>query len=122
MLGSDFSQQDIFKKVSEMVFRLTPADRFLVLLRDADGEELQTVATEFRIRMVLRREDRLPSARRSSIGLWRTCVAALIDTQSDERFAAAKSIVMQNISSVMCAPLLAKDGVLGVIYVDCAKR
>jgi adenylate cyclase len=44
------------------------------------------------------------------------------DTQSDERFSAAQSIVMQNISSVMCAPLLGKDGVLGVIYVDCRER
>ena len=48
MLGSDFSQEDIFKKVSEMVFRLTPADRFLVLLKDADTGELATVAAEFR--------------------------------------------------------------------------
>src|SRR6266849_8231117 len=40
-------------------------------------------------------------------------------TQSDKRGVEAKSIVMQNISSVMCAPLLRKNDVLGVIYVDC---
>src|SRR6266849_1655009 len=40
-------------------------------------------------------------------------------TQSDKRGVEAKSIVMQNISSVMCSPLLSKNDVLGVIYVDC---
>jgi adenylate cyclase len=123
MLGSDFSQQDIFKKVSEMVFRLTPADRFLVLLKDGGAGELATVAAEFR--------DPDSSQAREQITISKTVVDRVMtermsllsfDTQSDDRFSTAKSIVMQNISSVMCAPLLGKDGVLGVIYVDCRER
>jgi len=123
MLGSDFSQEDIFKKVSEMVFRLTPADRFLVLLKDGGSGELATVAAEFR--------NPESSQARGQITISKTVVDRVMserlsllscDTQSDERFSAAKSIVMQNISSVMCAPLLRKDGVLGVIYVDCRER
>lgn len=123
MLGSDFSQEDIFKKVSEMVFRLTPADRFLVLLKDGGSGELATVAAEFRdpessqtsgqITISKTVVDRVMSERMSLLSF---------DTQSDERFSAAQSIVMQNITSVMCAPLLGKDGVLGVIYVDCRER
>lgn len=123
MLGSHFSQEEIFKKVSEMVFRLTPADRFLVLLTDGGAGELSTVAAEFRnpdssqargqITISKTVVDRVMSERMSLLSF---------DTQADERFSAAKSIVMQNISSVMCAPLLGKDGVLGVIYVDCRER
>jgi adenylate cyclase len=123
MLGSDFSQEDIFKKVSEMVFRLTPADRFLVLLKEGGAGELDTVAAEFRdpegsqasgqITISKTVVDRVMSERMSLLSF---------DTQSDERFSAAQSIVMQNITSVMCAPLLGKDGVLGVIYVDCRER
>ena len=123
MLGSDFSQEDIFKKVSEMVFRLTPADRFLVLLKDGGGDELTTVAAEFRnpdsaqaggqISISKTVVDRVMTERISLLSF---------DAQSDERFVTAKSIVLQNISSVMCAPLLGKDGVLGVIYVDCRER
>ncbi len=120
MLGSDFSQEDIFKKVSEMVFRLTPADRFLVLLKDGGAGELATVAAEFR--------NPDSSQAQGQITISKTVVDRVLaerlsllsfDTHSDERFSAAQSIVMQNISSVMCAPLLGKDGVLGVIYVDC---
>jgi len=120
MLGSDFSKEDIFKKVSEMVFRLTPADRFLVLLKDADTGELATVAVEFR-------NPAGPQAR-EQVTISKTVVDRVMaervsllsfDTQSDERFLQAKSIVMQNISSVMCAPLMSKSDALGVIYVDC---
>ncbi|MEK6284866.1 MAG: adenylate/guanylate cyclase domain-containing protein [Acidobacteriota bacterium] len=120
MLGSDFSQEDIFRKVSEMVFRLTPADRFLVLLKDSDSGELSTVAAEFRnpgsaqagaqVTISKTVVDRVITERISVLSF---------DTLSDQRFVEAKSIVMQNISSVMCAPLLRKNDVLGVIYVDC---
>ena len=40
------------------------------------------------------------------------------DTMEDERFRMAKSIIMQKVRSVMCAPLLGKDGILGVMYLD----
>jgi len=120
MLGSDFSQEEIFRKVSEMVFRLTSADRFLVLLKDSDSGELSTVAAEFRnpgsaqagteVTISKTVVDRVIAERISVLSF---------DTHSDQRFVEAKSIVMQKISSVMCAPLLRRNDVLGVIYVDC---
>jgi len=125
MLGSDFSQEDIFKKVSEMIFRLTPADSVLVLLKETGAAEgdLLTVAAEFR--------SPNSSQLRGSVTISKTVVDRVMsermsllsfDTMADERFSAAKSIVMQNISSVMCAPLLGNDGALGVIYVDCREK
>jgi adenylate cyclase len=121
MLGSDFSLEAIFKKVSEMVFRLTPADRFLVLLKDADTGAVTTEAAEFRY----------PQKAGEEIAISRTVVDRVMserisllsfDTKSDERLAQAKSILLQNIHSVMCAPLVGKMGVLGAIYVDCQER
>jgi adenylate cyclase len=119
ILGSDFSQDQIFKKVSEMVFMLTFADRFFVLLRDPDSGELWTEQAEFR-NPALRKNtqeilisktvvDRVVNERLSLLSL---------DARADERLVDARSIVMQNIRSVMCAPLLGKDGVLGAIYAD----
>jgi adenylate cyclase len=120
MLGSDFSQEDILKKVSEMVFRLTPADRFLVLLRDADSDELSTVAAEFRNPASAQAGPQVTISKTVVDRVMAERVSVLsFDTHSDQRFVEAKSIVMQNISSVMCAPLLSKNAVLGVIYVDC---
>jgi len=125
VLFRSFSQEDIFKKVSEMIFRLTPADSVLVLLKEADAAEgdLLTVAAEFRnpnsaqlqgsVTISKTVVDRVMSEKMSLLSF---------DTMADERFSAAKSIVMQNISSVMCAPLLGNDSALGVIYVDCRER
>ncbi len=123
VLGGDFSLEAIFKKVSETVFRLTPADRFLVLLKDTGTDTLSTVATEFRnperakaggeITISRTVVDRVTTERVSLLSL---------DTMADARLHEAKSIVMQNIRSVMCAPLLSKDTVLGAIYVDCQEK
>jgi adenylate cyclase len=119
MLGAVFGVEEIFKKVSEMMFRLTPADRFLVLLKDQATGQLTPVAAEYRRRSTSSNQeisvsktvlDRVLSERVSLLSF---------DTQADARLASAKSIIMQNIHSVMCAPLLAKADLLGVIYVDC---
>lgn len=120
ILSSVFSLQDIFKKVSEMLFRTTPADRFVVLLKGASSSELAPFTTESRSgsksdKITISRTilDRVLSERVSLLSL---------DAQADERLGGAVSIVMQQIHSVMCAPLLGKDGVLGVVYVDCQQQ
>jgi adenylate cyclase len=119
LLSSDFSQDDIFQKVIEMLFRFTPADRIFVLLKESSGE-LSTQAAEFRN----------PGSRATAgdIVISKTVVDRVLsekvsllsfDALADERLLNAKSIVMQNIRSVMCAPLLGQGGALGVILVDC---
>ncbi len=40
------------------------------------------------------------------------------NAQADQRLAAAQSVVMQGICSVMCVPLVSDEEVLGVLYVD----
>ena len=118
LLGSEYSQEDIFKKVIEMLFRLTPADRIFVLLKEQSGE-LSTQAAEFR---------NPESAASGDIVISKTVVDQVLaervsllsfDALADERLVNAKSILMQNIRSVMCAPLLGQGGALGVIVVDC---
>jgi len=121
MLSSVFSLEGIFKKVGEMIFRTTAADRFIVLLKGEGGGELSPFAMEFRegsrsgenlliSRTVL---ERVLSERVSLLS---------IDAQADERFGGSASLVMQGVQSVMCAPLIGQSGVLGVIYVDCQRK
>lgn len=43
---------------------------------------------------------------------------AFMDVMDDEKLSRAKSIIMQGIHSVLCAPLLINDNVVGVLYVD----
>jgi adenylate cyclase len=122
LLSGDFALEAIFKKVSEMVFRLTPADRFLVLLRDADTGELSREATEFRNPARLQAGGEIIISRTVVDRVLQERVSLLsLDTTLDQRLVSAQSIIMQNIRSVMCAPLLGKLGALGVIYVDCTE-
>lgn len=45
-------------------------------------------------------------------------VVSYFDTDSNEKFARAQSIIAQRIRSAVCAPLLVADAVLGVLYID----
>jgi hypothetical protein len=43
---------------------------------------------------------------------------AFVDVSVDEKLRSAKSIIMQGIHSILCAPLLIGEAVVGVMYVD----
>jgi adenylate cyclase len=119
ILGGDFSQEQIFKKVSEMVFMLTFADRFFVLLRDPESGELWTESAEFRNPGMRKNTQEILISKTVIDRVVNERVSLLsLDAQADGRLVDARSIVMQNIRSVMCAPLLGKDVVLGAIYAD----
>jgi len=45
-------------------------------------------------------------------------VVSYFDTEQNDKFAQAQSIIAQRIRSAVCAPLLVADVVLGVLYVD----
>jgi adenylate cyclase len=119
MLRKVFSLEDIFKKISEMLFRLTIADRFFVLLRESPADPLAPFAAEYR--------NQGPGTVNEDLSISKTVLDRVLsegmslltfDTREDERFRMAKSIIMQQVRSVMCAPLLGKDGILGVMYLD----
>ena len=123
MLGADFSLEAIFTKVSEIVFRLTPADRFLVLLKDAETGELNRAATEFRNPERAKAGGEITISRTVVDRVIKERVSLLsLDTGADQRLVSAKSIIMQNIRSVMCAPLIGNSGAFGVIYIDCTEQ
>jgi adenylate cyclase len=120
LLNSVFSLQDIFEKLSEMIFRLTPADRFFVLIKTAYSDELQPFIAKFR--------DEEGSETGENISISKTVLDKVLkdrvsllstDAQSDTRLAMAHSIFVEKIHSIICVPLLSQDEVLGVIYFDC---
>jgi hypothetical protein len=115
VLNSVFSLRDIFKKVNEIIFDLTPADRFFVLLKSAPDQELSPFLAEFRY---INQGDAIS---RTVVEQVRTQKIALVstDAQSDQRLAGAQSLIIQNVHSVMCAPLVIEGSVNGVVYADC---
>lgn len=120
VLNSVFSLTEVFKRVSQMLFRLTPSDRFVVVLKDSQTGELSPFVTELRDPHSQRRGEKITISTTVLDRVLSEKISLLsIDAQADERLAPALSIVLQQVRSVMCAPLLGKNQALGVMYLDC---
>ena len=119
-LAKVFNVDEIFKHVTDMLFDLTPAARVVVFEMDHAGELVPLVA-DFR--------DKSTAVRKESVAVSRTILRQAVDERvsllvSDalNQFKGAKSVVFQNISSAMCAPMIGQSGVLGAIYADVSSR
>lgn len=115
-LAKVFNLDDIFKHVTELLFDLTPAARVVVFQMTPAGE-LTPLVAHFR--------DKSTAVRKESVTVSRTILRRAVDERvsllvSDalNEFKGAQSVVFQNISSAICAPMLGQSGVLGAIYAD----
>ncbi len=123
-LGTVFDLEKIFEKATDLIFRVTPADRVVALLADEtlDGKildySLYTVAAKARDSS---REDleKLTISRTITQKVMREKVALLSqDAKADAEFSGAESIVAQGVRSTICAPLITESNVHGVVYAD----
>jgi adenylate cyclase len=118
-LGTVFSLPEIYKKASEMLFSVTPADHCLILLKGAKTGELAPVSIETRAALknpLVDKKGEIVISRTIAQRVLREGIALLVyDAQKDF---GSDSIMMEAIRSVMCAPLQGKDGILGAIYAD----
>lgn len=117
-LGTAFSLPEIYKKASEMLFSVTPADHCLILLRSPETALLEPVSVEvsesYKARGASGRD--IVISRTITGRVMKEGIALLVyDAQKDF---GSESIMMQAIQSVMCAPLVGTQGQLGVVYVD----
>lgn len=124
-LGSVFDLELIFEKATDIIFRVTPADRVVALLRD---ERPDTDAADGGLRPVaMRMRDARLAATAKSLTIGRTITRKVMnervallsqDVAADEQFANVNSILAQGVRSTMCAPLIAGSGVHGALYAD----
>jgi adenylate cyclase len=124
-LGSEFDLQAIFAKATDIIFRVTPADRVVALLSEGtvDGSEddfkLTPIATKARDEKLEAHAKKLTIGRTITRKVMKERVALLSqDAAADAQFAGVESIVSQGVRSTICAPLVAESGVHGAIYAD----
>lgn len=114
LLSAPHELDDLLREILDLLLRIMDVDRVALLMMDDAGELVPRV---------------LKSARGGEPGRFYSehivrwvrdnGVAALFaDAKLDARVGAAESILSQSICSSMCAPLRAKDRLLGVLYVD----
>jgi hypothetical protein len=104
VLNSLFSLSEIFEKVSQMLFRLTPSDRFIVLLKNPQSGELLPFVTEFREPQPLQPNEKISISKTVLDRVLSERVSLLsLDAQADERLAQALSLRMQQVDR-SCVP------------------
>lgn len=110
----------VLENVMDLIFEYLPVDRGFLLLNDKDDQLETRVARVKPGRATGSGGDSdVPFPRTIVEMVMRQKVALLTsDAQSDRRFDAGESIVMQQVRSAMCVPLWIGESVIGVIYVD----
>jgi len=112
----DRAASELFDFILDRVMAVMQPSRVALALLGPDGKTFDNV--------LMRRRDSADSAdltiSKTLLGevIGERTVIAFVDTGMDEKLAKAESIVMQQIRSAVCAPLMIGDAVLGVLYLD----
>ena len=117
VINSSLGQKRVLEEVMDSVIALMRAERGLIMLRDGH-DEFPIEAARGMDHVILERDD---------FSVSKTIVRRVAETgkpvlttnaQNDPRFEQQKSVVEQNLRSILCVPLKLKDEIIGVIFVD----
>ncbi|MBN1666873.1 MAG: GAF domain-containing protein, partial [Anaerolineales bacterium] len=118
VLGTSLDVDEVLGQVIESVINLTGAERGLLVMVEQDSKEWNLkVARNFD-------PDKLSNWEAE---ISRTIINTAMDTRqgvvtadamTDPRFSGQQSVVFNVLRSMMCAPLLARNRLIGAIYVD----
>lgn len=111
-------EEEMLDRVIRLIFDVLPADRGAVLLTTGNDTMpfLAKVAKK-------RGAEVAPKEIPVSKTIVERCVSERVailssDALSDQRFVTSESVIMQEIRSTMCVPLIVHKKVIGVIYID----
>lgn len=123
VIGSLLPTDQLLARVMDIIFEEVEADRGVIFVRDPQTHELMPEVVRFRERAGKDRGrdgDAIQTSRtildhvaRSREGVLCSNVAA------DKRFQSGKSVHNLGMRSVICAPIVAREQVLGVVHLDC---
>lgn len=112
---SSQSQEELLKKVMELIFEHIPAERGFLLLLEDESKDLVPKIVKFR--------DERQAGR--SVTISKTIVEKVLNDQvavfsldAGQEFSGAQSIAVGKIRSFMCSPLWNQQKVVGVVHLD----
>jgi len=121
-LKGAFSLDEIYRQVSQLVLEVCAADRVLILQREGSGDGLRLTHRADAVNGGGQTDRHRTVSRTVTRKVMTERVTLLSSNASiDPTLAAGQSIVAQQIRSVICAPLMVRDEVKGVIYLDQGK-
>lgn len=121
VIGSLLPPEQLLNRVMDIVFEEVQVERGIILMRDpSTGEMLPEIVRFYR--------GGLQQADEGPIITSRTVINHVVDHRdgvlssnivSDKRFRSGRSAQNLGMRSVICAPVVAREQVLGVLYLDC---
>jgi len=116
-----FSIDDIMGRVSAKLFEAVPAERCFLLLKDERGRPMKVRSSHQKERS--RPAPEVPFSRKVLETVVREKKAILCNNAlEDMRFGGSESIRSQNILSMISAPLVTKDEIIGILHIDNLSR
>ena len=121
-LSSVFALDSIFDKAADILLRVTPADRALLLVTPGGGSneeaDLDVAALRVRRPELQTKATRATISRTVTRKVMRERAALLSQDAAADASLASESILSQGIRSTICAPLMTEAAVYGVLYAD----
>ncbi|MBI1318147.1 MAG: FHA domain-containing protein [Candidatus Hydrogenedens sp.] len=119
LLGEIFDLDELLRELLGLVFESLPVQRGFILTVESVGEPAQLRASLSR-----QPDESGPPISQTLVDkVVRSREAILVaDAVQDSRFDTSASIADHEIHSAMCAPLLGRESVVGVIYVDSGRQ
>lgn len=115
----DVDREDfVLQRVLELIFDAVSADRGVFLTRfHEDAEQLDVTAVKYRDEPIVPEKVRVSRTILDQVLSEKVAVLSR-DAQADDRFNSSESIIASKVRSAICAPLIVRDKVLGVLFVD----
>lgn len=118
LVNSILSVDDVLTEVMDIVIALTGAERGYIVLRDDDTGQMTFRIARNRDRETIDEDDFIVS--RTIVDYVAETGEAVLttDAQVDPNFGGSESIIIHALRSILAVPMIVKDRVTGVVYVD----
>ena len=122
VIGSLLPPDQLLARVLDIIFEVAEVERGVIFVQDTESGELLPEVVRFRSR------SKTPDADGKSIMASRTIINHVLTSRegvlssnavADQRFQSGKSVQNLGLRSVICAPIVARERILGVIHLDC---
>jgi transcriptional regulator with GAF, ATPase, and Fis domain len=118
LITSSLEFDEVLEEVIDTVIKLTGAERAYLMLTQGEKYDLKVQVARNANRESLTADDITFSHGIINTAIDQKTPLVSTNAQSDERFAGLKSVVMNELRSIIIVPLILKDKVVGVLYAD----
>lgn len=118
-IRSILNLNELLEKIMNIIYSVVQPDRGFILLKDDVSGEL--------VPKVVKKRTDVEEESAISSSIVENCIKDKIsilvtDASTDQRFSGSESIILNEIRSAICSPIVYKEEILGVIYIDTKSR